>query len=399
LSHYEWPLMADAIGEEEKSAVMQFIERSSRFTNGPQVKEFEQKWSEWLGVNHSVFVNSGSSANTILLWAMKRKFFDTSDKEMVVLTPACTWATNIATLQQFNIRFVVCDNDLWDFGFSEETLKQVKEQHPDVNVIWATHLMGSPVNMDLVSKYFPDAHIIEDCCESHGADFKGQLVGTFGVGSTFSFYFGHHMTTIEGGMICTDDTDFYHLLLMLRSHGMSRELPQEVKDKYEKENPDIDTRFLFPEGGFNFRSGEINAVIGLTQLPHLDRFIEIRKQNLKQFDNIIRNHSDFFTPFNLEGNSSMVLPFICNSPTIRSKVLESLENHGIETRPFLIGNLLNQPFVKSYMQNAHSGDLIKVVPTPNSDTLDSCGFYIGNNQFIGSIEMKLLEKAISEVRI
>jgi hypothetical protein len=95
----------------------------------------------------------------------------------------------------------------------------------------------------------------------------------------------------------------------------------------------------------------------------------------------------------------MVLPFICNSPTIRSKVLESLENHGIETRPFLIGNLLNQPFVKSYMQNAHSGDLIKVVPTPNSDTLDSCGFYIGNNQFIGSIEMKLLEKAISEVRI
>lgn len=157
MSHYEWPLMADAIGEEEKSAMMQFIERSSRFTNGPQVKEFEQKWSEWLGVNHSVFVNSGSSANTILLWAMKRKFFDPSDKEMVVLTPACTWATNISTLQQFNIRFVVCDNDLWDFGFSEETLKQVKEEHPDVNVIWATHLMGSPVNMDLVSKYFPDS--------------------------------------------------------------------------------------------------------------------------------------------------------------------------------------------------------------------------------------------------
>ena len=339
MSKYEWPLMADAIGEEEKSAMMHFIENSNRFTNGPKEKEFEEKWSKWLGVKHSVFVNSGSSANTILLWAMKRKFFDPSDKEMVVLTPACTWATNIATLQQFNIRFVVCDNDLWDFGFSEETLKEVKEKHPDVNVIWATHLMGSPVNMDLVSEYFPDAHIIEDCCESHGADFKGKLVGTFGVGSTFSFYFGHHMTTIEGGMICTDDTDFYHLLLMLRSHGMSRELPAEVKSRYEKENPNIDSRFLFPEGGFNFRSGEINAVIGLTQLNHLNRFIRIRKNNLQKFDSIIRSRPDLFIPFNLEGNSSMVLPFICTTSSIRQKILESLENHGIETRPFLVGNL------------------------------------------------------------
>tara|TARA_R100000908_G_C3660991_1_gene88245 strand:- start:93 stop:605 length:513 start_codon:yes stop_codon:yes gene_type:complete len=168
---------------------------------------------------------------------------------------------------------------------------------------------------------------------------------------------------------------------------MSRELPVEVKSHYEKENPHIDSRFLFPEGGFNFRSGEINAVIGLTQLNHLNQFICIRKENLQKFDSIIRCHPDLFIPFNLEGNSSMVLPFICTTPSIRQKVLESLENHGIETRPFLVGNLLKQPFVESP----------EVVSTPNADILDACGFYIGNNQFIGRIEMSLLEKAIAEV--
>jgi CDP-6-deoxy-D-xylo-4-hexulose-3-dehydrase len=389
LSKYEWPLMANAIGEEEKSAMLNFIESSNRFTNGPKVKEFERKWSQWLGIKHSVFVNSGSSANALLLWAVKRRFFDPEDKEMVVLTPACTWATNLATLQQFNIRFVVCDNDLWDFGFSEDTLKEVKMNYPDVNVIWATHLMGSPVNMDLIDEYFPDAHIIEDCCESHGADLNGKLVGTFGVGSTFSFYFGHHMTTIEGGMICTNDTDFYHLLLMLRSHGLSRELPVEVKQKFERKNPEIDSRFLFPEGGFNFRSGELNAVIGLTQLSHLDRFIQIRKENVIQFDSILRKHPQLFKPFNLKGNSSMVLPFICQTSQIRNTVLEKLEEQGIETRPFLVGNILNQPFVNAP----------EVVATPNADFLDKCAFYIGNNQFVGKKELRLLEKALSEVSL
>jgi len=387
MSNYVWPLMANAIGEEEKSAMMHFIETSNRFTNGLKVKEFEQTWSKWLGVKHSVFVNSGSSANTLLLWALKRKIFDNSDEEMVVLTPACTWATNIATLQQFNIRFVVCDNDLWNFGFSEETLREVKENHPDVNVIWPTHLMGSPVNMSLIEKYFPDALIIEDCCESHGADFNGQKVGSFGVGSTFSFYFGHHMTTIEGGMICTNDSELYYLLLMLRSHGLSRELPSEVREKFQRENPNIDSRFLFPEGGFNFRSGEINAVIGLTQLPHLDDFIVTRKKNLNRFDEIIREYPTLFKPFNLEGNSSMVLPFICHNREIRDRVLKELEEHKIETRPFLVGNILKQPFVNA----------TEVVSTPNADILDECGFYIGNNQFIGTTAMNLLRLALKNL--
>ena len=230
---------------------------------------------------------------------------------MVVLTPACTWATNIATLQQFNIRFVVCDNDLWDFGFSEETLKQVKEEHPDVNVIWTTHLMGSPVNMDLVSKYFPDALIIEDCCESHGADYNGQLVGTFGVGSTFSFYFGHHMTTIEGGMISTDDTRLFNLLKAKRSHGMIRDMDEDVKQKYISENPDIDPSFLFITDGFNARASDLAALIGISQLGRLDDGVAARRENHARFEEILSKYKDHFLLPNSEGNSSFCFPFIC----------------------------------------------------------------------------------------
>ena len=383
-----WPLMADAIGDAEKNSLVNFINNTNRFTNGPKVKEFEQKWSEWLGVKYSLFVNSGSSANSLLLWAVKNLHF--SDTEMVVLTPACTWATNIATLQQFNIKFVIADNDLWDFGFSEETLKEVKLKHPNVNVIWATHLMGSPVNMDIVKRHFPEALIIEDACESHGADYKGDLVGTLGLGSTFSFYFGHHMTTIEGGIVSTNDDDLYHLLLMLRSHGMSRELPAHIKARYEKESPSVDSRFLFPVGGFNFRSSELNAVVGLEQLKKLDEFISIRKNNLSRFDKLLKTYPHLYTPFNTQGNSSMVLPFICKSPSIRSETLKVLEEHGIETRPFLVGNILNQPFVKGFIDQE--------IATPNADVLDVSGFYIGNSQFVGDKEFSLLEKALNSMR-
>ncbi len=388
MSDYCWPLMANAIGEKEKTALIEFITESNRFTNGPQVKEFEDAWAEWLGVRHSVFVNSGSSANTLLLWAIKKLRFQNPNEKMVVLTPACTWATNIATMQQFQIDFVIGDNDLFDFGFSEDSLESLQKEHPEINVVWATHLMGSPCNMELISRYFPDALIIEDCCESHGAIFDSEKVGTLGVGSTFSFYFGHHMTTIEGGMISTNDDDLYYTLKMLRSHGMSRELPEHIRAAYEKNNPSVDPRFLFPLGGFNFRNTEINAVLGKEQLAQLDQFITTRKANLTRFDKLLACYPELFERFNTQGNSSMVLPFLCKTSQIRKRTMETLERHGIETRPFLVGNILEQPFVETSSSQ---------LPTPNADYLHENAFYIGNNQFIGSEEFVVLEGALAEV--
>ena len=384
-----WPLMENTIGNKEKTALVEFIRKSDRFTNGEQVLDFETKWSDWQGCKHSLFVNSGSSANMLLLWAMKTKYFQ--DKEMVVLTPACTWATNISSMIQFGIDFVVADNDLFNFGISEKALieakKISKKENKDINVILITHLLGSPSDINLIKKHFPKAQIIEDCCESHGATYEGKKVGNMGKASTFSFYYGHHMTTIEGGMICTDDDELYNIMRMMRSHGLSSEsLDIEYKTQLNNNNPDIDSRFLFPYTGFNFRNTEINAVLGKVQLESLNDFITIRKNNLLIFDKILQENSNILNRFNLEGNSAMVLPFLCKNKKIKNMLMKIFEKNGIETRPFLIGNLLNQPF----MPLTH----ISQTPTKNSDYLDECGFYIGNNQNIGAEKLHKLKKII-----
>tara|TARA_R110001592_G_scaffold235218_2_gene493172 strand:+ start:2563 stop:3756 length:1194 start_codon:yes stop_codon:yes gene_type:complete len=383
---YDWPLMENTIEIEEKKVMSDFILDSDRFTNGKKVLEFEQKWSEWQGCNHSVFVNSGSTANMLLLWAIKNEYF--KKKKMVVLTPACTWATNISTMIQFGIEFVVGDNDLFDFGISEKSLIEAKNNFEEINVIFVTHLLGSPTNVELIKKHFPKAIIIEDCCESHGAIYQNNKVGNLGIGSTFSFYYGHHMTTIEGGMVCTNDDKLYNILRMMRSHGMSREsLDTEYKKKLIKNNPKIDSKFLFPYSGFNFRNTEINAVLGIEQLKNLDKYIEIRKRNLKIFDEILGKNNNLFIRFNIEGNSAMVLPFICKSPRIKNHLMDIFEENNIETRPFLIGNLLNQPFLSEFD--------VKNTITENADYLHDCGFYIGNNHKITPTMLKKLENIIN----
>ena len=383
---YDWPLMENTIEIEEKKVMSDFILDSDRFTNGKKVLEFEQKWSEWQGCNHSVFVNSGSTANMLLLWAIKNEYF--KKKKMVVLTPACTWATNISTMIQFGIEFVVGDNDLFDFGISEKSLIEAKNNFEEINVIFVTHLLGSPTNVELIKKHFPKAIIIEDCCESHGAIYQNNKVGNLGIGSTFSFYYGHHMTTIEGGMVCTNDDKLYNILRMMRSHGMSREsLDTEYKNNLIKNNPKIDSKFLFPYSGFNFRNTEINAVLGIEQLKNLDKYIEIRKRNLKIFDEILGKNNNLFIRFNIEGNSAMVLPFICKSPRIKNHLMDIFEENNIETRPFLIGNLLNQPFVSEFD--------VKNTITENADYLHDCGFYIGNNHKITPTMLKKLENIIN----
>ena len=161
---YFWPLMENTIGNKEKTALVEFIRKSDRFTNGEEVLDFEKKWSDWQGCKHSLFVNSGSSANMLLLWAMKTKYFQ--DKEMVVLTPACTWATNISSMIQLGIDFVVADNDLFNFGISEKALieakKISKKENKDINVILITHLLGSPSDINLIKKHADIIFVMDD---------------------------------------------------------------------------------------------------------------------------------------------------------------------------------------------------------------------------------------------
>ena len=180
-----WPLMKDCITKEDKDSLVNFIQTSNRYTNGPKVKEFEEKWSEWLGVQHSLFVSSGSTAYNL----------KDGDK---VLVPAMTWVTNIAPIIQLGLKPIFCDVENDTFSFDLEHMAKLHQEHPDIRVVFVTHLFGIPAPINEFKKIIPNAFYLEDCCESHGAEIYGKKVGTLSEGSTFSSYFGHHLTTVEG---------------------------------------------------------------------------------------------------------------------------------------------------------------------------------------------------------
>lgn len=385
---FSWPLMKDCITEEDKEAMINFIKTAGRFTNGPKVKEFEKAWSEWLGVKHSVFVSSGSTANLLLVAAIKEKYnLQDGDK---VIVPAITWVTNISPVMQLGLQPIFCDVDSQTFSFNENHLKKLAEEHSDVKAVFISHLFGIPADVDLYKSIFPEAAFIEDVCESHGAEYKGQKCGTLTEGSTFSFYFGHHMTTVEGGFVCTNDDELYNIMLMKRSHGMAREALPEKYSEYKETYPDIHPMFMFITDGYNLRSMELNAVLGLSQLKNLTANNEIRKQNFSRFLNLVASREDLFiNNYIEEGNSSFCFPFICKDAKTKTNLEQYLSDNKVETRPLCSGNLLRQPFLR---QNP-------TVPFPENflvaEMLHEHGFFIGNNHMITESDWQQLENLIA----
>jgi len=268
-----WPLMEETITLKDRLKMAAFLLTSKKLTNGPKVREFEEKWSEWLGVDYSLYVSSGSTANSLLISAVKELYgLKDGDK---VLVPATTWMTNVAPVIQNGLQPIFCDINFNNFSFDVEDLKYIATQHPDIRAVFITHLIGLSSDVEQVRSIFPDALVLEDVCESHGVEGPGGIKrGTSSVGSTFSFYFGHHITTIEGGMVCTNDSQLYDLMRVKRSHGMARESEFNYL-KYVSENPDIDPSFLFVTDGYNFRNHEICAVLGISQLKKLDNNIHL----------------------------------------------------------------------------------------------------------------------------
>ena len=361
-----WPLMQSAITESDKQALINFISTSDRYTCGPKVKEFEDAWSKWLGCKHSLFVTSGSGANFLLLASIKEKYQIPDGSK--VLVPACTWVTNVAPVFQLGLEPVFCDVDLETYSFDMDTLPE-----EDVRIVFITHLLGLNSPVEQLKKKYPNAIFLEDICESHGVKApNGMKRGSTGLGATFSFYYGHHMTTIEGGMICTDNEDLYELMKIKRSHGMARLLSPHLYKEAIENNPDIDPSFLFLTDGYNFRNTELNAVLGLEQLKRLNGNIEIRRKNFECF----MKHIDpelFYIPYNDLNNSSFAFPFVCKNPENREKLKSVFDELGIEYRPIVSGNLLLHPFLSKWKDS---------VCVPNANILNDNGVYISNNHFI-----------------
>lgn len=381
----EWKLMKETINPIDRIKMAKFVLTTKKFTNGDKVKEFEKKWSEWLGCKYSLYVSSGSTANFLLVAAIKEKYnLKNGDK---VLVPACTWVTNVGPIMQLGLQPIFCDINLKDYSFDHESLEYIKEQHPDIKMIFVTHLLGFAANNQLYSSIFPDAIIIDDVCESHGTkDLNGNRVGSDSLGATFSFYFGHHMTTVEGGMVCTNDLELYDLMKMKRSHGMARESIN--FDSYANQYPNIQKSFLFITDGYNFRNHEICAILGLSQLKRLDKMINKRRKNYEYFKNVINQYPNlFYSAEENPGNSSFCFPIICKDAKVRDLLIKKFKEGNIEYRPIVSGNLLSHPFLDGY-------ELCSNKKINNVELLNGYGLYLGNNHFIGKKEIGLLKKII-----
>lgn len=385
-----WPLMPNTVGFWDRLALARFVLTSDRLTNGPQVRKFEQAWNTWLGSNHSLMVSSGSTANFLLLASVKELYNLPIGSK--VLLPACTWVTNVAPVMQLGLTPIFCDVNLQNFSFDPEHMTMIAQAHPDISVVFVTHLLGFAAPQDLITQLWPQAIILDDVCESHGAQFDNQeKVGSRSLGATYSYYWGHHITTIEGGMVSTHDADLHELMRIKRSHGLAREGLN--KDAYAAQNPLIDPQFLFVTDGYNFRSSEINAVLGQRQLQQLDHIIQVRRENYAQFIKLVNDRPDWFLPLaENSGNSSFCLPFLCKTPQLLARLKQTLTQAGVEHRPIVGGNLLRQPFLKDHTWGA---------PLPqaqsNADLLNDCGCYIGNSHFVKPTHLAKLKLILDEL--
>jgi CDP-6-deoxy-D-xylo-4-hexulose-3-dehydrase len=359
-----------------------FILTNKQFTQGRQVQRFEESFSTWIGAKHSLYVSSGSTANLLLVASVMEKYgLGRGDK---VLLPVTTWVTNINPIFQLGLTPVFCDVNLDNYSFDVSQMERIAVEHPDIKMVFVTHLLGIPAPVDTYKKILPNAIFIEDVCEAQGASGSDDIkIGANSVGATFSFYFGHHMSTVEGGMITTNDTDLYEIMKMKRSHGLSR--VSSNPDRHAKEHPEIDPQFLFVTDGYNFRNTELGAVLGQCQLKRIDDTINIRRARYDEYWSIMNNNNDLlYTPEYSKNNSCFCFPLITRKKTTKSKLIDLLAEHKIEYRPIVGGNLLRQPYMKKYSS----------IDTTNADILHENGIYIGCNQFVTSTHMSILSNVI-----
>jgi CDP-6-deoxy-D-xylo-4-hexulose-3-dehydrase len=365
------PLMKNNITRADLDAVITYLSQDDpRLTHAQQTLAFEREWSEWLGVKYSVFVNSGASANLLTIATLKETF---SDGE-IVITPL-TWVSDIAAVLQNGFTPVFVDINRHTLGM--DTSQVLEKLTPNTRAVFVTHVLGyNAITQQLLNELERrNILLIEDVCESHGATFNGYKLGTFGIMSNFSFYYAHHMSTIEGGMICTNNRTFYETLRMLRSHGMVRETTSdEIRRSYMTNYPDLNPDFIFAFPAYNVRPTEIGAVIGRSQLKRLDENNKMRRRNLDLFLSCL-DPTKYQTDFTTEGSCNYAFTLVLKEPdtVLRDRIEQELRKHHVEFRRGLSGggNQLRQPYLRKIMGNEFDR-------YPNVNHIHFFGWYIGN---------------------
>lgn len=391
---YNWPLINDNVSREDREVLSEFILSDQRLTNGTKVQEFEKIWSNWLGVKHSTMLNSGNSGNFLSI-AIVKELRGIGE----VIVPPLGWVSDISSVVQLGMTPVFVDISLNNLAITSENIRKAITKKTKAIVL--VHCLGFNAINEEIIKIAKENNIllIEDCCEAHGATYDGKKVGTFGDISVFSFYFGHHITTIEGGMICTNNEEINEFSKLFRSHGMTREVSEKTQNYYRKNYPELNPMFTFAVAGFNMRSTELNAVLGIEQMNRIDSYVEKRKHNLSVWLQNLDSRK-YFTEFDVEGNSSFALPLIVR-PQYKdrfhvnddySSVCDVLDIRGVEYRLGTAGggNQAIQPYLDNFPFNV-VGDLDSVNYVHNNS------LYIGNHIDLTDEQIINLTKVLNDV--
>jgi CDP-6-deoxy-D-xylo-4-hexulose-3-dehydrase len=377
-------LVKDTIDFDDISKLIDWLKTNPRLTKGDLTLEFEKKWSKWLGVKYSVFVNSGSSANLAAIYSL---ILSKKMKNNKIIVPAVSWVTTVTPAIQLGLTPIMCDCDKDNLGLDINHLKQlIKDESPSAIIL--VHVLGYPNHMNDIIELCKenDIILIEDTCESIGSEYNNKKLGTFGDMSTFSFYFGHHMSTIEGGMVSTDDEDLYHILLSIRSHGWDRDLPtkkqEDLREKYKINNFRALYTFYYP--GFNLRATDLQAFIGLNQMEKLDMIVKNRNKNYLKYKKEIKN--DFWPISEPEGAyvSNFSYPIITKNI---DKLINELSKNNIECRPLICGSINEHPF---WYERYGKQEL------NNSKIVHEYGLYIPNNHQMTDDEINKVIKIVNE---
>ncbi len=373
MSKVRFELASSTWGQEEKDAVIEVLKGGS-FTMGRNVAEFEEAFAGYFGMRHAVMANSGSSANLIAVASLFYRKDNPLKRGDEVIVPCVSWSTTFHPLHQYGLKLKFVDIDLETLSYDIGGLKKAVSKN--TRMIVAVSILGNPCQFDEITGICGENNVIlfEDNCESMGARFNGRYTGTFGLINTFSTFFSHHISTMEGGFVLTDDKELYNILKSLRNHGWTRDQDPD-SPIFERNGDDFFEAYRFILPGYNVRPGEMHGAIGKAQLSKLEGFVKIRRRNARHFKDLFRGDKRFITQKEIGESSWFSFTMIVNpaSGIERKRVLKRLKDAGIEHRIITGGNILRHDVVKYYD--------CEVTGSKNADIAHYNGFFVGNHPY------------------
>ncbi|MDN5560138.1 MAG: DegT/DnrJ/EryC1/StrS family aminotransferase [Psychrobacter sp.] len=384
--------LASSTWDEKELAAIQRVIDSDMYSMNTQVAQYEKDFASFFGSKYALMTSSGSTANLLMIAALFFKKDNPLKRGDEIIVPAVSWSTTYFPLQQYGLKVKFVDIDLETLNIDLDQLEAAITDK--TRAILTVNLLGNPNDFARINTLIADKDIIllEDNCESMGATFEGQQAGTFGLMGTFSSFFSHHIATMEGGCVVTDDEEIYHILLCIRAHGWTRNLPKENSLTGTKSDDPFEESFKFILPGYNVRPLEMSGAIGIEQLKKLPSFIAQRRKNAEYFLSLFADHPDFLIQKEIGDSSWFGFSFIIRQDAgiTRKEVVKKLVDNGIECRPIVTGNFLKNKEVLEYFDYEVSGTV------DNAEYLDKNGLFVGNHQIDLTEQLNLLHQVLSK---